>query len=96
MGALARAYTVTEIEKDLTLVSDLTKECYTCDPFNPRRVPREQCQTCLGTGLQKLAIAEIAAEISKSRLGLSSVPDDEDGDVPDINDVVDDDLNLEY
>jgi len=96
MSAFARAYKVSEIESDLTLVDGLTKECEGCDLDNPRHVPRATCHLCLGTGRQKLAIKEIVSEISRSRLGLSSVPDDDDDDVSDANDVVDDDLNLEY
>ena len=50
MPALARAFTFEEIEADLTLVEGATKECFTCDPDNPRSIPRPTCPSCLGTG----------------------------------------------
>lgn len=101
MAAFAGAFKISEVEADQKIVSALTKDCEKCDPDNPRAVPRETCATCMGTGHQSLAVAAIAAEITKSRLGLSSVPKSNDGDDDDDDgggstESNDSDLYLEY
>ncbi len=98
MGAFARAFKISEVEADLKVVSALTKDCEKCDPDNPKAIPRLTCPVCLGTGQQPLAVAAIASEITKSRLGLSSVPNDSGGDDDGCGDTEDSDadLYLEY
>lgn len=94
MSALARAYTLTAVEGDPRIVEGLTKECGLCDQDNPRAVPRQTCSACMGSGRQPLAIGVIAAEISKSRRGLSSVPEESFEETDD--DGGDDSLYFEY
>lgn len=67
MPALARSYTFDEIEADLTLVEKATKECFVCDPDNPRALPRHSCTRCGGTGQEPIAAAEIAKELMENR-----------------------------
>lgn len=67
MPALARAFRFDEIEADLTLVEHATKECFLCDPDNPRCVPRQTCERCGGTGQEPLAAAAIAKELIENR-----------------------------
>jgi hypothetical protein len=44
-----------------------TKECFGCDPDNPRAVPRPKCGSCRGTGRQPLAASQIALELAEAR-----------------------------
>lgn len=65
----ALAFKFDEIEADASLVADATKECFDCDPDNPRGVPTDKCATCGGTGRQALAAAQIAEELGAARAG---------------------------
>ncbi len=67
MSALARAYKIEEIEADPSLVETADKECFTCDPDNPKGVKRSICPTCGGNGRQKLAVSEIVTELIASK-----------------------------
>jgi hypothetical protein len=66
MNALARTYSLKEIEADLSIVEDATKECASCDPDSPKAVPRSKCKVCGGTGRQKLAAIAILKELNSS------------------------------
>ena len=96
MSALAQAYTLTAVEGDPRIVEGLTKECGLCDSDNPRAVPRESCPECRGSGRQSLAIGTIASEISKSRRGLSAVPESDGEEAGNDDETGDSDLYLEY
>jgi rRNA maturation endonuclease Nob1 len=76
-----------DIEADFSIVDGVTKECYGCDPDNPRAVPRKNCQSCGGSGRQPLAAREIAEELSATKTGAASAS-------PSLDDS--DDLMLEY
>ena len=95
----ALAFTIEEIEADPSLVAGLTKECFDCDPDNPRAAPREKCLTCGGTSRQALAAAQIAEELTAARNaddgdGSGSRPSSEQGEGG--TDDEDGDLYLEY
>jgi len=66
MGA-ALAFTIEEIEADPSLVAGATKECFDCDPDNPRAMAPDKCTTCGGTGRQALAATQIAEELTAAR-----------------------------
>ncbi len=99
MSALARAYNITEIESDESLVAHATKECHSCDPDSPLAVKRDVCTVCQGAGREPLLCLEIARELAESRLNLvkgSQFDDigDDGGDAGD--EEYDEELFLEY
>lgn len=67
MSALAHAIKIEDIEADETLVAEATKDCFACDLDNPRRVKRETCSVCKGTGREPLAALEISRELRESK-----------------------------
>ena len=58
------------LEKDLGPASDLTVSCASCDPDNPRAVPRRSCKRCRGTGQSPVGLVSVIEEIQSSRLEL--------------------------
>jgi len=58
------------LEKDVAPAADLTVACASCDPDNPRAVPRSSCKECRGTGLARVLLASVMGEIHSSRLEL--------------------------
>jgi hypothetical protein len=87
----AFAFKIEEIEADASLVAGATKECFDCDPDNPRAVPRKSCRTCGGSGRQELAASQIAEELIAAQ-NETDTPDEGGGD----NGSEDSDLYLDY
>lgn len=81
------ALKISDVEQDFSLTSAVTKECFDCDPDNPRAVRPELCKTCGGSRRQALAANDVAAELSASKT--APAPGKTRGGA-------DDDLYLEY
>jgi hypothetical protein len=63
----ALAIKILDVEEDLSLVDGVTKDCADCDPDGMKRVPREACSSCGGTGRQAINAAEVARELRASK-----------------------------
>jgi len=75
--SLALAFKISEVESDPALMKGATKDCYFCDPDNPRAVPQEICTSCGGTGRQGFAAVEIAEELRASKSEASAGDEDD-------------------
>lgn len=59
-----------ELEKDPAPAESLLVDCRSCDPDNPKSVPRDKCRACRGTGKVPASLVSIVEEVRASRLEL--------------------------
>jgi hypothetical protein len=64
---LDRRITVEEALANPKILKGLSKECFSCDPYNPTRVERAKCPDCKGSGYTPVEFVGIVNDAKQNR-----------------------------